>query len=190
MPFDYSKPHRKAIRLKGYDYSRNGLYYITICTKDRKCLFGEIKDGKMQKNEYGEILESVWNGLPSHYPNVILHEHIVMPDHFHAIIQIDNGHNGDNASVGDGLKPSPTDMQPSDPGMQPTKHGLTEFVRALKTFSARKINELRQTQGTSVWQRNYYEHIIRNDDEYYRTVNYIKENPAKWNDDDGKSVVM
>ena len=128
----------------------------------------------MQKNEYGEILESVWNGLPSHYTNIVLHEHIVMPDHFHAIIQIDNGHNDGNASVGDGFKPSPTDTQPM-------KHGLTEFVRALKTFSARKINELRQMSGTPVWQRNYYEHIIRNDDEYCKTVNYIKENPAKWN---------
>ena len=87
------------------------------------------------------------------------------------------------ASVGDGFKPSPTDMQPSESGMQPTKHGLTEFVRALKTFSSRKINELRQTQGTPVWQRNYYEHIIRNDDEYYNTVNYIKENPKKWESD-------
>ena len=142
MLIDYNKPRRKAIRLKGYDYSRNGLYYVTICTKDRKCLFGEIKDGKMQKNEYGEILESVWN------------------------------------------------MQPSEPGMQPTKHGLTEIVRALKTFSARKINELRQTQGTPVWQRNYYEHIIRNDDDYYRTVNYIKGNPARWNGDDNNCVVM
>ncbi|MBR4583237.1 MAG: transposase [Bacteroidales bacterium] len=65
--------------------------------------------------------------------------------------------------------------------MQSMKHGLTEFVRALKTFSARKINELRHTQGIPVWQRNYYEHIIRNDDDYYRTVDYIKENPARWN---------
>ena len=106
-----------------------------------------------------------------------------MPDHFHAIIQIDNEHNGGNASVGDGFKPSPTDMQPSESGMQPTKHGLTEFVRALKTFSSRKINELRNMQGTPVWQRNYYEHIIRNDDEYYKTANYIKENPKKWESD-------
>ena len=106
-----------------------------------------------------------------------------MPDHFHAIIQIDNEQNGGNASVGDGFKPSPTDMQPSESGMQPTKHGLTEFVRALKTFSARKINELRNMQGTPVWQRNYYEHIIRNDDEYYKTVNYIRENPKKWESD-------
>ena len=183
MEYSTNRPRRKAIRLKGYDYSRNGLYYVTICTKDRKRLFGEISDGKMMKNEFGEILESVWNGLPSHYPNIILHEHVVMPDHFHSIIQIDNEHNGGNASVGDGFKPSPTDMQPSESGTQPTKHGLTEFVRALKTFSARKINELRNMQGTPVWQRNYYEHIIRNDDEYYKTVNYIRENPKKWESD-------
>jgi len=118
--------------------------------------------------------------LLSHYANIVLHEHIVMPDHFHAIIQIDNGRDGGNASVGVGFKPTPTDTQPSESSMQPTKHGLAEFVRALKTFSARKINELRQTQGTSIWQRNYYEHIIRNEDDYYRTVNYIKGNPEKW----------
>lgn len=98
-----------------------------------------------------------------------------MPDHFHAIIQIDNGRVGGGISVGGGFKSSPTDTQPPEPGMQPTKHGLAEFIRALKTFSVREINELRQTQGTPVWQRNYYEHIIRNDDEYYRTINYIKE---------------
>ena len=67
MPFDPNIHHRRTIRLKEYDYSQNGLYYVTICTKDRECLFGEIVDGQMNTNVYGEILESVWNGLPSHY---------------------------------------------------------------------------------------------------------------------------
>ncbi|MBR5982674.1 MAG: transposase [Bacteroidales bacterium] len=169
MPFDPNIHHRRTIRLKEYDYSNNGLYYVTICTKDRECLFGEITDGKMNVNVYGEILESVWNGLPSHYPNVVLHEHIVMPDHFHAIIQIDNERN-----VGAGFKPAPTDA-----GQPPRKHGLSEIVRALKTFSSRKINDLRQTQGTPVWQRNYYEHIIRDGDEYSQIANYIMENPLR-----------
>ena len=170
MPFDPNIHHRRTIRLKEYDYSQNGLYYVTICTKDRDCLFGEIADGKMNVNVYGEILESVWNGLPLHYPNVVLHEHIVMPDHFHAIIQIDNDRN-----VGVGFKPAPTNAE-----HQPTKHGLSEIVRALKTFSSRKINELRQTQGVSVWQRNYYEHIIRDGIEYVQIANYIMENPLRW----------
>lgn len=107
-----------------------------------------------------------------------------MPDHFHAIIQIDNMRVGGSTTVGGGLKPSPTDTQPPESDMPPTKHGLAEFARALKTFSARKINELRQTQGTPVWQRNYYEHIIRNDDDYFKTVNYIKENPARWDSEE------
>lgn len=173
MPFDPNIHHRRTIRLKEYDYSQNGLYYVTICTKDRECLFGEIADGRMNTNVYGEILESVWNGLPSHYPNVVLHEHIVMPDHFHAIIQIDNECVG-VSNVGAGLKPAPTNGQP------PTKHGLPEIVRALKTFSSRKINELRQTQGASVWQRNYYEHIIRDGEDYTMIANYIMENPLRW----------
>lgn len=173
MPFDPNIHHRRTIRLKEYDYSQNGLYYVTICTKDRECLFGEIADGKMNVNVYGEILESVWNGLPSHYPNVVLHEHIVMPDHFHAIIQIDNENVG-CSNVGASFKPAPTNGQP------PTKHGLPEIVRAFKTFSSQKINDLRQTQGVSVWQRNYYEHIIRDGNEYSQIENYIMENPLRW----------
>ena len=174
MPFDPNIHHRRTIRLKEYDYSQNGLYYVTICTKNRECLFGEVIDGKMITNVYAEILESVWNGLPSHYPNVVLHEHIVMPDHFHAIIQIDNDRN-----VGAGFKPAPTDAE-----HQSAKHGLPEIVRALKTFSSRKINDLRQTPGISVWQRNYYEHIIRDGIEFVMIENYIMENPLHWGEKD------
>lgn len=164
--------NRKAIRLKGYDYSRNGMYYVTICTQNRECIFGKIEDNKMIVNQYGKILESVWLELPRHYANVVLREHVVMPDHIHAIIEIDNNANGCN-TVGDGLKPFYD--------AQPRQHGLPEIVRALKTFSARKINELRNTQGVSVWQRNYYEHIIRNDEEYCNIAIYINENPMNWN---------
>jgi len=110
--------------------------------------------------------ESVWPDLPSHYTNIILHEHIVMPDHFHAIIQIDNGRVGGNATARTACNPRNMAL-------------LNLFV-----FSARKINELRQRQGTPIWQRNYYEHIIRNDDDYFKTVNYIKENPARWDSEE------
>ncbi|HBH82298.1 MAG TPA: hypothetical protein DDY34_00605, partial [Bacteroidales bacterium] len=83
--------HRKSIRLKGYDYSRAGLYFITICVKDRECLFGEIVDGKMILNDAGKLVENEWLNIIVRFPNVQLHQHIVMPNHFHTIMEITVG---------------------------------------------------------------------------------------------------
>ena len=168
--------HRHSIRLKGYDYSREGLYFITVCIQNRECLLGEILNGEMILNEYGEIIQKVWNELPRHYMNIQLGEFIVMPNHIHGIIVItDNGGNGD---VGAGLKPAPTAATTTM-----KKHGLPEIVRALKTFSAKQINKIRNIAGEKVWQRNYYEHIIRNADAHHKIAAYILDNPAKWLND-------
>ncbi len=155
------KPRRKSIRLQEYDYSQPGVYFVTICTQNRECLFGNIGDEKMILNEYGRIVLSCWNDLPNHYSHVRLDAFQIMPNHGHGIIFI----------VGAGLKPAPT----------PTKrHGLPEIVRAFKTFSARRINESRRTPGESIWQRNYYDRIIRDEDELNRIREYIIYNPLKW----------
>lgn len=158
-----TKPHRnrRSIRLQGYDYSRAGAYFVTVCTQNRQCLFGENVDGKMALNDAGRMIQTIWNGLPEHYHHVELDEFVVMPNHLHGIIAI----------VGAGLKPAPTPIN---------QHGLPEIVRALKTFSARRINEMRNTPGAKLWQRNYYEHIIRNDDELNRIREYIANNPSQW----------
>jgi putative transposase len=194
--------HRHSIRLKGYDYSQAGYYYVTICTQDRNCVFGEIINGKMMLNESGKIVENCWFDLPNHYNNIELNEFIIMPNHFHGIICITMG-TGDilaDCDVGAGLKPAPTKHAQTSQsantkstnmksdktnGMNVIKqHGLPEIVRALKTFSSRRINEMRQTQGMPVWQRNYYEHIIRDDVSYYKISEYILNNPANWDKDD------
>jgi REP element-mobilizing transposase RayT len=148
--------HRRSLRLKGYDYCRQGLYFITVCVQNRECLFGEIANGEMVSNEYGKIIQTVWNELPQHYTNVRLGEFVVMPNHIHGIIVI-------------------TDTV--------TTHGLTEIVRALKTFSARQINKMRGAVGRRLWQRNYYEHIIRNADTHHKIATYILNNPANWLND-------
>lgn len=160
----HAKPYRnrRPIRLQGYDYSRAGAYFVTVCTHDRLCLFGEIADRRMALNDAGRMVQQVWDDLPNHYSHVELDECVVMPNHVHGIVVI----------VGAGFKPAPT---------KPTKrHGLPEIVRALKAFSARRINEMRGMPGGKIWQRGYYEHIIRNDDELNRIREYIANNPMKW----------
>jgi REP element-mobilizing transposase RayT len=186
MKFDPQKHHRRSIRLKGYDYTRSGAYFVTIVVWQRECLFGEIIDGEMRLNQFGKIVQRAWFDLPKHYPYVQLGTFCIMPNHVHAVIILIE------PIVGAGLRPAPTGPAPTGPaptgpaptGPAPTeRHPLSEIVRAFKSFSARRINELRKTQGIPVWQRNYYEHIIRNDEEHNRIHLYIEANPANWMED-------
>lgn len=165
MEYNQKIHHRRSIRLKGYDYSQAGLYFITICCQNRICLFGKTNDGEMILNDAGKMVQMAWDDLPNHYGHIKLDTFIIMPNHIHGIIALTN--------VGTGLKPAPTGK----------RHGLPEIVRALKTFSARHINEKRKTPGTKIWQRNYWEHIIRNENEYRRITQYIINNPKKWEQD-------
>ena len=166
MKYNPKIHHRRSIRLKGYDYSQAGGYYLTIVTQNRECLFGEILDGKIILNKYGLIVKTIWNDLPNHYNHIKLDEYVIMPNHIHGIVII-------NDDVGAGFKPAPTIK----------RHGLPEIVRGFKTFSSRRINQYRNTPGQKLWQRNYYEHIIRNDDELNRIREYIINNLLKWETD-------
>lgn len=160
--------HRHSIRLKGYDYSQEGLYFITICTQNRKCIFGEIKNGEMILNDNGKIIEKTWQDLPNHNPHIEPNIFCIMPNHIHAVIEI-------TAHVGAGSKPAQN--------IPFSNHSLSEIVRQFKTFSSRRINQLSGKQGHPVWQRNYYEHIIRNEISYNNIYWYIMNNPQKWEDD-------
>ena len=168
MLYNPEKHRRRTIRLQDYDYSQAGAYFITVCTKNRECLFGEISDGKIVLNEFGQIVESVWLDLPKHYPNIELDAFVIMPNHIHGIVFI----------VGAGLKPAPT--KPANT-IAPTKvmknYPLSEIVRGFKTFSSRKINEMRFKSGMSLWQRNYHEHIIRKEESLNCIREYIMINP-------------
>ena len=143
MKYDTEIHHRRSIRLKGYDYTQIGLYYITLCCQNRECIFGEIFNGEMVLNEYGKIVDKCWRDLPIHYQNIQLDYFVIMPNHFHGIVIIDT-------IVGAGFKPALTNTDKP----APTNHGLSEFIRALKTFSSKQINQIRNTPGISVWQRN------------------------------------
>ena len=158
------------MRLRGYDYSLPGSYFVTICTHGRECLLGDVVDDKMRLNEAGNIVANCWKDLPDHYPHTELDEFVVMPNHIHGIIVIvDNGKvQGFNPQRA-GYKPAPT-----------SEHTLSEVVRGFKTFSARRINQLLDRTGSPVWQRNYYEHVIRDENTLAAVREYIVNNPAKW----------
>jgi putative transposase len=158
-------PTRKSVRLKEYDYSLPGYYFVTICTKDRRCLFGKIISGKMYLNNNGEIVKDVLNDLKKHNFNIKLDYYSVMPNHLHLILILET-------AIRTGLEPVPTNKD------------LPEIVRQLKTYSSKRINILNNTTGTSVWQRSFYEHIIRNDKELYEIRRYIEFNPLNWNEDE------
>lgn len=159
MKFDPKIHHRRSIRLQGYDYSQAGAYYVTVVAWRREHVFGDIINAEMQLNKFGQIVQYAWYDLPKHYPHVELDTFCIMPNHVHAIIVLN-----DNPVA--------------------KRHPLSEVVRAFKSFSARRINSLRHSQGIPVWQRNYYEHIIRNHEDYLSKSNYIMDNPLNWENDD------
>jgi len=165
--------HRRSIRLKDYDYAKAGAYFVTTCTWQREYAFGEIMNGLVQLNRRGEIVQAVWDDLPNHYALVQLDAFVVMPNHIHAIIVLED--NTEQASVGAGLRPAPT-----TPSTLAARPALPEIVRAFKSFSARRINESRQTAGRPVWQRNYFEHVIRDERELITIRRYILNNPLQW----------
>ena len=170
MKYDPTKHHRRSIRLKGYDYSQAGYYFVTICCYQRQCLFGEIVDGVMRLNQYGEIVAETYQWLSSRYPYVHLDKWIIMPNHFHGIIVLtDKLCRGASQSA-------PTTTNNSELKRKP----LGRLIGAFKTVSTKKINLIRNAPGTAIWQRNYYEHIIRNEESLNRIRQYIINNPLSW----------
>ena len=156
MPNNF--PKRKTIRLQNYNYSQEGMYFITICINNRiPLLMNKTSLNEYVINEFGKIIQNSWNELPKHNSGILLNEFTIMPDHIHGIIEIT-----------DGFRTRPYNGQ-----------YLSEIVRQLKTFSARKINELRKTKGQVVWQKSYYEHVIRNEKELIEIQQYIINNIQK-----------
>jgi len=185
MKHDADKHYRRSIRLPEYDYGQAGAYFVTIVTRDRASLFGEVVNGKMWLNDGGRLIQAVWDELPDHYPGVECDAFVVMPNHIHGVMVLVDGGGVELNDVGAGLKPARTEPRPTTiprAGLKPapTQHGLSEIIRAFKTFSARRINDMRHIPGVSVWQRNYYEHIVRNESDLSRIREYIGNNPMQW----------
>jgi len=194
MPNKYNPDihHRQSIRLKDYDYTQAGAYFITICTKDRECLFGDISDNNLHYNDYGQIAYEFWLKIREHFSNSELDGFIVMPNHIHGIIMINTRRGEVSSPIG---VSSPelnaiTSIQKGGETPPLHKHALGQFIAFYKYQTTKQINQIRNTSGMSVWQRNYYEHIIRNENELDKIRQYIIDNPFKWNIDENNPVNM
>jgi len=186
--YEINKYHRKSIRLQGYDYSQKGMYFITICVKDKECIFGSISNGEMILNNIGHIVAHEWRNTSEIRDNVAIHDFIIMPNHLHGIIEITYNKNNQER-VGDFISPKET---------------IGSIIRGFKITTIKKIKDLIDPVGKNshsssngnsmieewiinhlpqIWQRNYYEHIIRDYDDHQRIANYINTNPLRWDVD-------
>jgi putative transposase len=203
---------RRSIRLKGYNYSQAGAYFITICTQGRECLFGQVVDGTMRLNDAGQMIQAIWQEIPNYYSGVAVDAFVVMPNHIHGIIILVGAvpHPNDDQPVGTGPRACPdkspyaypNDGQPVGAGpracpdiRQPHGMGqpqgvaptlsLPNVVHRFKTITTKRyIDGVKQCGWhrfqIRLWQRNYFEHIIRDDESLHHIRQYIVENPLRW----------
>jgi len=191
MSYNPDLHHRRSHRLAGYDYSQSGAYFMTICTNNRECLFGDIVMGQMVLNAVGQIVADEWAKTAAMRPLIESDEWVVMPNHFHAIVFIKN----DTAtSVGarravpssktsteyKNTAPYMPDRGPTEAFGCPVPGSLSTIVRSFKSAVTKQVNLLRQTPGLVLWQRNFWDHVIRNEVDCNRIREYIHTNPQRW----------
>lgn len=173
MTCDPHKHHRRSIRLQGYDYTQAGAYFVTICTQDRACLFGEVVDGEMRLNDAGQMVQAEWNALPDRFPSVGRDAFVVMPNHVHGIIVITND------IVGAGLVPAPNGATTRvAPTVGDVVGAFKSRTTVLYTYGVKQIGWT-PFRGR-LWQRNYYEHVIRDESSLNDIRQYILDNPLRW----------
>jgi putative transposase len=161
--------NRRSIRLRGYDYAQNGAYFVTICVAQRLCLLGDITAGVMRCSAIGAVVKSAWNDLPNHMPGLILDAWVVMPNHLHGIVILPN-------------EPLTQTLGQTNPS-GPKSGSLGAVVGGFKSAVSRQASASNLSLVRPLWQRNYYERIVRNDRELDAARKYIESNPARWADD-------
>ena len=200
--FDPQKHHRHSIRLKGYDYTQPGAYFLTVVIWQRECLLGIVRSGEMYLNVYGSLVQNEWRRLGLRFERIFVDEFVFMPNHVHGILVVREGASQEAADgAGDSLFASPLGetnqidnvrarqegesktgrslfASPLPTGVIPKSLGA--MIGAYKSTTARLINGLRRSPGAPLWQRGYYDHIIRTEIEWARTQTYIHNNPLEW----------
>ena len=181
MSYNPKVHHRQSIRLRGYDYSQPGWYFITICTYQRRKIFGEIINNQMQPSPAGKIAECCWRTITHYSPLINLHDFVVMPNHLHGIIQLVGAQliAPNSATMSEGAINQSTANQGAI-NRAPT---VGEIVRRFKAKCSWEINRTIQMQGVPVWQRNYHEHVIRNEAALLAITDYVRTNPLRWIED-------
>jgi putative transposase len=205
MLYDPDIHHRRSIRLQGYDYSQSGAYFITICTQDKKCLFGKIStpiDGypRMVLNDAGKMVQTIWDEIPSFYPEITTDEFVIMPNHIHGIIMIVGKDVNNivgatprgcppptdgNVGAGRNARQNSQNQSSGQPrGVAPTM-SLADAVHRFKTMTTKRYADGVKQNGWlpfpgKLWQRNYWEHVVRDESDLHEIREYIVNNPAKW----------
>jgi REP element-mobilizing transposase RayT len=211
MTFNPDILHRRSLRLRGYDYRSAGAYFVTICSFQRECLFGEVVDGEVRLNAYGEIVREDWLNTAVLRPNVELDAYVIMPNHFHAVIFFlgdddarvirhatvqgspVGAHRCAPDSASDGIGRADTGgahVGGAHVGapLRRQSRSLGSIVAGFKSAAAKRINTVRDNPGCPVWQRNYYDRVIRSEKELANIRQYIADNPAKWDLDENNPV--
>ncbi len=166
-------PNRQTLRLPDYDYSLPGAYFITICTQGKACVFGTVVDDSVHLNNLGRMVDATWTELPTHCHGLHLDQFVLMPNHLHAVVFLSGSIDQNHPSIdGRTLRSAPTVALPG-------------IIRRFKTVTTSRVRRDVHTFGWHpfpgrLWQRNYYEHVIRNDDSLHRIREYIANNPTSW----------
>ena len=201
MPYESGKQRRRSLRLRGYDYSQAGAYFVTLGTPNRECLFGDIVHGEMVLNDAGRMVQAIWDELPPNYPGIGIDAFVIMPNHIHGIITIQPHHVGatPRACPDDAARPphtgQPRGVAPTindtshlaqtGRGVTPTTLALPDVVHRFKTLTTKRYTDGVRHNGWKpfsgkLWQRNYWEHVVRDERELHRMRQYIINNPTKW----------
>jgi len=188
MKYNPEKHHRRSIRLQGYDYSQPGAYFVTVCTRNKveahgraPLLFGEVIDGEMVLNDYGHIVEEEWHRSVNIRREIRLDAFVVMPNHLHGIVIIQGDGVGAHGVGAHGVGAhGRAPLRGTSSHLWRSPKSLGSFIAGYKSAVTKRINEMRKTPGVPVWQRNYYEHIVRDETELNRIREYIQTNPFRW----------
>ena len=189
MKYNPEIHHRKSIRLKDYDYSSEGLYFITICAYQMEHLFGKIIDGKMILNSAVQMIERIYKELNDNFENAQLEEYVIMPNHFHCIIEIIDKVGAESISaLKKDLESPKLGLSKNRVDMESTPTTIPKIIQSFKRYTTLEyIKMVKNNQlpnfDKRVWQRNYYDNIIRNEKVYLKVLEYIENNPARWDED-------
>jgi putative transposase len=185
---------RHSIRLRDFDYTSPGAYFVTICARERGSPFGGVADGEIHRTREGQVACETWIGIPEHFLWVTLDDFVIMPDHLHGIIVINDRGGGKRcegnvAAVASGddvgaphAVPLQTIPRQTERFGRPVAASVPTIVRSFKAAATRRINELRGTPGAVIWQSGYYEHVVRDEEDLDRIRRYIADNPPRWNE--------
>jgi putative transposase len=181
LTHDLDRHHRRSVRLKGHDYAQPGAYFVTVCTRERESVLGRIVDSELRLSPIGEIVERNWHDIPARFPGIALDAFVVMPNHIHGIITVTDARHRRGL-----INQTPTQGTLTDrPDWILMKSDAMVLGKVVRHFKARITKMIHDSASdTFRWQRNYYEHVIRNDEELDAIRQYILSNPATWPTDE------